>query len=107
MLLAATSEAVMCLSFAFMQLTLSWQQPASRSHLRRKRQPPGVGRWLRRCYSHPVRRAFPCSDDTASSNAVFQAGRSLSFRIVGLYSARVSPSGPFPAFLLTDDVLLR
>lgn len=38
MLLAATSEAVMCLSFAFMQLTLSWQQPASDSHL--KPEPP-------------------------------------------------------------------
>lgn len=43
MLLAATSEAVMCLSFAFVQLTLSWQQPASNSHLKRKAQPPGVG----------------------------------------------------------------
>lgn len=42
MLLATTSEAVMCLSFAFMQLTLSWQQPASNSHLKPKPQPPGV-----------------------------------------------------------------
>lgn len=32
----------MCFSFAFMQLTLSWQQPASNSHLKWKPQPPGV-----------------------------------------------------------------
>lgn len=42
MLLEAASQAVMCLSFSFMQLTLSSQQPLPRIHLQFKPQHPGV-----------------------------------------------------------------
>lgn len=57
MLLAVTSEAVMCLSFAFMQLTLCWQPPEAETTACLRESP-----WVERS-SHPAQRAFPCCGD--------------------------------------------
>ncbi len=64
MLLAATSEAVMCLSFPFMQLTLSSHRLLPHTHLQFRPQHPGVMACVGASVHAPllllVRSAFAC-----------------------------------------------